>query len=331
MNELLLFAPLATRAFGESVAIALGQPLAPLEEREFEGGEHKARPLVDARGRDAFVIQSLSGDAAGSANDRLCRLLFLIGCLRDEGAASVTACVPYLCYARKDRRTKEHDPVTLRYVAQLVEAVGASRVVALDVHNLAAFENAFRIPVDHLEMAPLLARYLAQSLEPGPVCVVSPDFGGAKRAQRVQELLAVHAGRDAGFAVHEKRRSGGKLSGSTVFGSVQDAHVVIVDDLIGSGDTILRATLACRDGGARSVIAFASHGVFSPGAERLLGRAGPDRLIVSDSILPVRLVPRPGDRAPVVLPASALYGQAIRRILSGESVVALRELEPAQR
>jgi ribose-phosphate pyrophosphokinase len=331
MNEPLLFAPLASRAFAERAAAELGLPLAPLEEREFEGGEHKARPLADARGHDAFVFQSLSGDAAGSANDRLCRLLFVVACLCDAGASSVTACVPYLCYARKDRRTKEHDPVTLRYVAQLFESVGTSRVIALDVHNLAAFENAFRIPVDHLELAPLLARYLAESLGPGPVCVVSPDFGGAKRAQRVQELLAAHTGRDAGFAVHEKRRSGGRLSGSAVFGSVQDAHVVIVDDLIGSGDTILRATKACRDGGARSVTAFASHGVFSPGAERLTGEAGPDRLIVSDSILPTRLAPSPGGRTPVVLPASALFGKAIRRILSGESVVALSELEAVRR
>lgn len=308
----------------------LGLPLAPLEERDFEGGEHKARPLVDARGRHTFVFQSLSGDAAGSANDRLLRLLFVIACLRDAGAASVTACVPYLCYARKDRRTREHDPVSLRYVAQLFEAVGTSHLLALDVHNQAAFENAFRIPVDHLELAPLLARHLAQCMPPGPLCVVSPDFGGAKRAQRVQELLALHGGRDVGFAVHEKRRSGGKLSGSAVFGSVQDAQVVIVDDLIGAGDTILRATAACRAGGARSVIACATHGVFAPGAGRLLGDAGPDRLIVSDSILPTRLAPRSSDqRAPVVLPASRLFGQAIGAMLSGGSVVALRELEPA--
>jgi ribose-phosphate pyrophosphokinase len=331
MKEPLLFAPVATREFGERVACAVGCGLAPLEEREFEGGEHKMRPLVDVRGRDAYVFQSLSGDAAGSANDRLCRMLFLVACLHDAGAASVTACVPYLCYGRKDRRTKDHDPVTLRYVAQLIEAVGTSRVIALDAHNLAAFENAFRIPVDHLEAAPLLARYLAESLEPGPLCVVSPDFGGAKRAQRLQELLAVHAGCEVAFAVHEKRRSSGKVSGSSLFGSVRGANAVIVDDLISAGDTILRAVQACRDGGARSVTAFATHGVLVPEARRLLGPGGPDTLIVSDSILPTRLEPGPGERAPVVLAVSALYGQAICRIAEGASVIGLRELEPGKR
>jgi len=331
MNETLLFAPLASRQFGERVALELGVKLAPLEEREFEGGEHKARPLVDPRGRDVYVIQSLSGDAMGSANDRLCRMLFLIAALRDGGAASVSACVPYLCYARKDRRTKEHDPVTLRYVAQIIEAVGTDHLLALDAHNLAAFENAFRVPLDHLEAAPLLARYLAQELAPGPVCVVSPDFGGAKRAQRLQELLAVHARREVGLAVHEKRRSSGVLSGETLFGSVDGAEAVIIDDLISGGDTILRAVEACRQGGARRVTAFATHGVFQPEARRLLGPQGPDRLIVTDSILPTRLQASDGERAPTVLPASSLFAQAIRRIVEGGSVVALRELQPAAR
>ena len=118
MTGPILFAPLASREFGERVASALGTALSPMEEREFEGGEHKTRPLVSVRGQRVFVLQSLSGDAAASANDRLCRLLFFIAGLKDSGAASVTACVPFLAYCRKDRRTKERDPVTLRYVAQ---------------------------------------------------------------------------------------------------------------------------------------------------------------------------------------------------------------------
>jgi len=328
MSEALVFAPAATRPFAERVVQALGCALAPMEERDFEGGEHKARPLVSVRGRDVFVVQSLSGDDLGSANDRLCRLLFFVATLKDCGAARVTACLPYLCYARKDRRTKERDPVTLRYVAQLLEAVGTDHIVALDAHNLAAFENAFRCPVDHLEAVPMLARHLATSVEAGPITVASPDFGGAKRAQRLQELLAVHARREIGFALHEKRRSAGVVSGETLIGPVAGAHVVIVDDLISAGSTILRAVQACRDGGAARVDAFATHGIFTAEARRLLGPQGPDRLIVTDSILPTRLSATAGERAPVVLPASGLFAEAIRRIVAGGSVVALRELEP---
>jgi ribose-phosphate pyrophosphokinase len=330
MIEPLLFAPEASRGFGERVAAALGVPLSPMEEREFEGGEHKTRPLVSVRGRSVFVLQSLSGDASGSANDRLCRLLFFIAGLKDSGAARVTACVPYLAYARKDRRTKDRDPVTLRYVAQLVEAVGTDHVIGLDAHNLAAFESAFRCPVDHLEAAPLLATHLAAQSGSTPLCVVSPDIGGAKRAQRVQELLESRTGREVGFALIEKRRSSGVVSGGEqVIGPVAGTHAVIVDDLISAGTTLMRGVRACRAAGATEVSAFATHGVFVPESRQLLGPDGPDRLIVTDSILPTRI----GDesRAPVVLPVSGLYAEAIRRISSGESVVALRELQPKRR
>jgi len=251
--------------------------------------------------------------------------------VKDSGATKVTACLPFLCYARKDRRTKERDPVTLRYVAQLLEAVGTDHVLALDAHNLAAFENAFRCPVDQLEAAPLLARYLAQRLGPEPVTVVSPDFGGAKRAQRLQDLLAVHGQRDVGFALHEKRRSSGVVSGDLLVGPVEGCHVVIVDDLISAGSTILRAVKACREGGATRVDACATHGVFLPEAQRLLGPEGPDSLIVTDSILPTRLVPEAGQRPPVVLPVSGLFAEALRRMIDGGSVVALRELEIKKR
>jgi len=326
-----VFAPAASRAFAERVAAGLGCDLAPMEEREFEGGEHKTRPLVSVRGREVFVVQSLSGDASGSANDRLCRLLFFIAGVKDSGATKVTACLPFLCYARKDRRTKERDPVTLRYVAQLLEAVGTDHVLALDAHNLAAFENAFRCPVDQLEAAPLMARHLAQNLGPEPVTIVSPDFGGAKRAQRLQDLLALHAQRDVGFALHEKRRSSGVVSGDLLVGPVEGCHVVIVDDLISAGSTILRAVQACREGGATRVDACATHGVFLPEAQRLLGPAGPDSLVVTDSILPTRLVAGTGQRAPIVVPVSGLFAEAIRRIVNGGSVVALRELETNKR
>ncbi len=330
MTEPLIFAPAASRTFGERVAARLGLPLSPMEEREFEGGEHKTRPLVSVRGRNVFVLQSLSGDAAGSANDRLCRLLFFIAGVKDSGAASVTACVPYLAYARKDRRTKDRDPVTLRYVAQLIEAVGTDHVIGLDAHNLAAFESAFRCPVDHLEAAPLLATYLAAQAGGKPVCIVSPDIGGAKRAQRVQEILESRTGREVGFALIEKRRSSGVVSGGEqVIGPVAGTHAVIVDDLISAGTTLMRGVRACRAAGAVEVSAFATHGVLVPESRQLLGPDGPDRLIVTDSILPTRI----GDeiRAPIVLEVSSLYAEAIRRISSGESVVALRELQPKRR
>jgi len=332
MTDPILFAPLASREFGERVAAALGTALSPMEEREFEGGEHKTRPLVSVRGQRVFVLQSLSGDAAGSANDRLCRLLFFIAGLKDSGAASVTACIPFLAYARKDRRTKDRDPVTLRYVAQLIEAVGTDHVIGLDAHNLAAFECAFRCPLDHLEAAPLLADYLAAGPGDARVCIVSPDIGGAKRAQRVREILESRTGREVGFAIIEKRRSSGVVSGGEeVIGPVAGSRAVIVDDLISAGTTLMRGVKACRAAGAAQVDAFATHGVFEPESTQLLGTDGPDRLIVTDSILPTRIGDQETGRSPVVLPVSQLFAEAIRRISAGGSVVALRELQPKRR
>jgi ribose-phosphate pyrophosphokinase len=325
--DALLFAPQASREFGGRVAEYLGLALSPMEEREFEGGEHKTRPLVSVRGRRVFVLQSLSGDERGSANDRLCRLLFFIAGLKDSGASSVTACVPFLAYARKDRRTKERDPVTLRYVAQMIEAAGTDHLIGLDAHNLAAFECAFRCPVDHLEAAPLLASHLALDAGDAPICVISPDIGGAKRAQRVQEILSKRLGREVGFAIIEKRRSGGVVSGGDdVIGPVAGCRAVIVDDLIAAGTTLMRGVKACRSACAARVDAFATHGVLVPESRQLLGPEGPDSLIVTDSILPTRIGGQGDARSPVVLRASGLYAEAIRRICEGGSLVALREM-----
>jgi ribose-phosphate pyrophosphokinase len=156
-----LFALHATAKLDAAVAAALDRPLATHEEGEFEDGEHKIRPLETVRGADVFVLQSLHGEAEQSDNDKLCKLLFFIAALKDGGAARVTVLAPYLCYARKDRRTKPGDPVTTRYVASLFEAVGTDAIVSLDVHNPAAFENAFRCPTTALTAAPLFVDFVA--------------------------------------------------------------------------------------------------------------------------------------------------------------------------
>jgi ribose-phosphate pyrophosphokinase len=270
--------------------------------------------VAEVRGRAVYVVQSMSGDAAASANDRLVRARFLIAALRDAGAARVTACLPYLAYLRKDRRTKPQDQVNSRYVAQLFEAVGVDHVMVMDAHNPAAFQNAFRCSVELLEAAPLLADELAARMGSQPVTIVSPDFGGAKRAQRVVDLVSQRSGQGVEFAVIEKRRVSGQVSGDMAIGPMSGRHAVLVDDLVGAGTTLLRAVKSCREAGVLSVSAFATHGVFAPGAEQLLGPDGPDRLYVTDTLLPTRLQTPPGaqDRLQV-LPVAGIFAAAIRR------------------
>ena len=312
-DRLCLFALRATAELGAAVAAALGQPLAAHEEREFEDGEHKARPLDPVQGADVYVIHSLHGDPSASANDKLCRLLFFIGALKDAGAARVTAVAPYLCYARKDRRTKPNDPVTTRYVAGLFEAVGTDALVTLEVHNPAAFENAFRRRTVTLTATPLFVDYLRR--EPDrQLCVVSPDAGGSKRAEMLREALEAARGHPVGNAFAEKHRSAGVVSGELFVGEVAGATALVIDDLISTGTTLLRTARAARQAGARRVIALVTHGLFITGAEQVIADPAIDRVVVTDTVPAFRIGPgRARDKIDVV-PSAPLLAAAIRRL-----------------
>ena len=179
---MLMFSLAPAYPFALALAEALDVTLSPHEERLFPDGECKLRPLVDPRGADAYVVHSLHGGPIDSPHDKLCRLLMFIATLKDHGAARVTAVVPYLAYARKDQQTKPHDPVNLRYVAQLFDAVGVAQLIVLEAHNVAAFQNAFRCPTVHLSAHPVFGELAQEIAATGPLAVASPDPGGVKRA-----------------------------------------------------------------------------------------------------------------------------------------------------
>jgi len=324
VQGLMFFALDGSRAFGEQVSRELGIALSPHEEREFEDGEHKARPLVSVRGRDVYVLHSLYADAAQSGNDKLCRLLFFIGALKDASAARVTAVAPYLAYARKDRKSKARDPVTTRYVASLFEAVGVDAVVTLDVHNLAAFQNAFRCCSENLEANKLFVAHLAPFLRDKEVVVVAPDAGGIKRAEQFRLRLARALGRPVAAAFAEKHRSEGVVSGELLVGDVAGKHAIVIDDLISSGGTLIRTAHACRQRGAQSVRAAATHGLFMGDANTVLADDALEHIVVTDTVPPFRLNDKV--RAKVtVLDSAGLFAQAISRLHCGGSITELME------
>jgi ribose-phosphate pyrophosphokinase len=310
--RLQLFALAATAGLGRAVAEALQMPIAAHEERGFEDGEHKMRPLDDVAGNDVYVVQSTHGGPDESANDKLMRLAFFIGALKDAGAARITAVVPYLAYARKDRRTKPNDPVTTRYVAQMLESVGADCVVTLEVHNPAAFENAFRCRAVALTTTPLFIDYAKAHLAGEDLAVISPDAGGMKRAELLREALEAAIGKPVGKGLAEKYRSAGIVSGDLFVGNVGGRTALIVDDLISTGGTLLRAAKSARAAGATRVLALVTHGLFMPGAEDVLNDPALDQVIVTDAVPSFRLK-KPSNKL-VTLPCAPLLAEAICRL-----------------
>lgn len=272
--------------FASQVAVHLGVPLGKHEERDFEDGEHKIRTLETVRNRDVFVVQSLNSSDGLSTNDKLVRLLFLLASLRDAGAGRLNVVAPYLSYSRKDRRTKPNDPVTTRYVAQLFEAMTIDTIVTVDVHNRAAFENAFRCPTVHLSAREAFIDYLLPELGDREITVASPDIGGVKRAELFRESLANRLERPVGSAFMEKHRSQGEMSGSAVVGDIRNRTVLILDDLIAGGGTMQRAAEAFKDQGAEDVIAIATHAVFTLDTGEKLSSSALSRVILGNTVTP---------------------------------------------
>ena len=319
-DEIILFALNPSREFGTRMSRRLGIDLADHEERDFEDGEHKIRPLVNVRGRAVFVVQSLYADATASVNDKLAKLLFFIGACKDASAASVTAVVPYLCYARKDRKTKLRDPVTTRYIAQLFEAVGTDGIITIDVHNLAAFQNSFRCRTDHLQAMPLFVEHFSAELRGEKIAVISPDIGGAKRAEQFRQALARTLDAPVTSAFVEKHRSSGKVTGNAFGGDVAGRVCIVIDDLIASGETLFRAAEACRKLGASRVLACATHGIFVGKANEVLADDTIECFVITDTVPPFRIDPQIAAHKVVILDGASLFGQAIDCIRTGKSL-----------
>lgn len=286
-KNLQIFSLSESEYLAASVAACLEMELAQHEERSFEDREYKLRPLEKVRGKDVYILQSLFGGADLSPQDKLCRLIFFIGAIKDAGAARITAVVPYLCYARKDRRTKPMDPLNIRYIAEMLESVGLDRIVTLEVHNLQAFENAFRIPTEHLQATPLFVEWLKRAAANQEVAIVSPDIGGVKRAELVRGLLEQSLERPVTLGIMEKYRSMGKVSGSFFIGDVQNKIAMIYDDILSSGTTLVRATTACLEHGATEVHVAVTHGLFIGDAWQKLDKSGIRSIVVTDSVLPM--------------------------------------------
>lgn len=311
MTNLRIFAGRSNRALAELIAQYLGYPLGRVQLDDFPDGEISLKLLDDVRGCDAFIVQS----TCPPGNTNLIELLIFIDCMKRASAKRITAVIPYFGYARQDRKDEGRVPITAKLVANLVTTAGADRVLTLDLHA-AQIQGFFDIPVDNLSAEPVFSAYVA-SLEVGPLVLVSPDVGNVKRAR-------VYANRLGGeLAIIDKRRvSGSEIQTQAIIGDVSNKSVLMVDDIIATGGTVVRASELVRKNGARQIIAGATHGVLcGPAVERLAG-APIDHLAVTDT---VPIAPAVREKLPnlTVLSVSELMGEAIRRIHRNESVSSL--------
>ncbi|MER3426049.1 MAG: phosphoribosylpyrophosphate synthetase [Thermus sp.] len=289
------------------VAEALGQSLGKALVERFPDGEVRVRLLESVRGDDVYLIQPTSPPV----NDHLMELLLLADAARRSSAARINAVVPYFGYARQDKQTEGREPISAKLVANLLEAVGVDRVIAIDLHA-PQIQGFFDIPVDHLSAVKLFARYLKErGLDQGAV-VVSPDAGRAEEARRLAERLSLP------FAMLAKRRTGPRETQVTyVIGDVEGKRPLVIDDIISTGGTIRRGVEALLQAGARpEVVVLATHPVLVAGARENLAHPAIREVVFTDTI-PLR------EGGYTVLSTAELLAQAIRHVHTNQSVSAL--------
>ena len=254
-----IFSGSANPALAEELCQCLGLPLGKVSLRQFADGEAYIQILENVRGADVFVVQP----TCTPVDRHLMQLLFMIDALKRSSAERVTAVLPYYGYARQDRKDKPRVPISAKLVASLIERAGADRVLALDLHA-AQIQGFFDIPVDHLFSAPVMIEYFKpQGTQ--HLTVVSPDAGGVERARAFAKRL------NAPLAIIDKRREDVNVAEVMhIIGRVRGRNCLIVDDLIDTGGTLVKATEALLDKGATSVSACATHAVLSgPALERI--------------------------------------------------------------
>jgi ribose-phosphate pyrophosphokinase len=307
--ELKLFTGNANRSLAEEIAQYLRLPLSDAEVTRFSDGEIYVQVNENVRGADVFLIQP----TCPPVNDTLMELLIMTDAMKRASAHRITAVLPYYGYARQDRKVQPRVPISAKLVADLMEAAGVDRVLALDLHA-GQIQGFFSVPVDHLFAAPVIIDYLGKKDLQDPV-IVSPDAGGVERARAIAKRL------NAGLAIIDKRRDKpGAAVAMHLIGDVRDKDAVVIDDMIDTAGTLVQAVSALEREGARRILACGVHPVLSgPALERI--KASPLEEIVVTNSIPVSEEKRAA--RVTVLTVAPLLGEAIRRIHDEESVSTL--------
>jgi ribose-phosphate pyrophosphokinase len=292
----------------EYLGIKLGDSLST----KFPDGEIYVRCLESVRGKEVFVIQSTY-----SPSDNLMELLIMIDALKRASARSICAVIPFFGYARQDRKTKSREPISAKLVANLITVAGATRVISVDLHA-GQIQGFFDIPMDNLTAVLLLGTYFKEKKLVNPV-VVAPDVGAVPRA--TQFSSAIEHSTQAIFV--KKRLSPEEVDTSRLIGEVKDKTVILVDDAIHTGGTLISAAEEVLRRGAREVYASATHGIFAQDSLERFDKSPIKEVVVTDTVPVLQRSNLPSKVK--VLSIAPLIGEAIKRIVFHESVSELFE------
>ena len=299
-----VFSGTANIEFSKSVAKYLSLPLSEATINRFSDGEIGVQISESVRGRDVFIIQS----TCAPANANLMELLIMSDALKRSSANSITAIIPYFGYARQDRKAAPRVPITAKLVANLIQVAGINRVVTLDLHS-GQIQGFFDIPVDNLYGSIVFKDYLQRKNLKNPI-IASPDIGGVARARNFAKTMGLDI-----VIIDKRREKANESEVMNIIGEVEGKDVILIDDMIDTAGTIVKAAKALKQNGATSVMAFCSHPVLSGQAYDRIENGELDELVVTDTIPIAKEC-----KKITVLSVSHLFSEVIRRIYHNESV-----------
>ena len=306
-SDLAVFTGNAHPELAASICRSLEMPLGQAEVFEFSNENIFVRILENVRSRDVFIVQPI----CSPVNRSVMELLIMIDAFKRASAGRITAVMPYYGYGRSDKKDQPRVPITARLLANLIETAGADRVLTVDLHA-GQIQGFFNVPVDELTALYTVSRYFKER-DLSEVTVLATDVGDAKRARNIARRL------DAPLAIVDKERMGNeeRVSALSLIGEVKGRHVLIADDEIDTGGTILAAAKIALDRGAKSVTAACVHPILSGNAVQRICGSDIEELVVTDTI---PLPPEKHDPKITVLTVAPMVGEAITRIHTGQSV-----------
>jgi ribose-phosphate pyrophosphokinase len=309
MTGYMLFSGTANKKLALEVSKYLDQPLSKAKITRFSDNEINIKIKESVRGKDVFIIQPTSAPA----NFNLMELLIMVDALKRSSAKSITAVVPYYGYARQDRKAEPRVPISAKLVANLMETAGITRLVTVDLHA-SQIQGFFDIPVDNLYGAVLFNDYVKSKNLKNPI-VASPDIGGVARARYFAKTMGLEM-----VIVDKRREKANESEVMNVIGNVEGKDVIMIDDMVDTAGTMVKAAAALKNLGATSVMACCTHPVLSGPAYDRIENGDLDELVITNTI-PIKQE----SNKIKVLSTAKMLGEVIRRVYNNESVNSLFE------